>query len=314
MTIERDGSIYIEQLQISFPTLEGDVRAVDGITVRFACGQFTGVIGESGCGKSVLGQAVLGILPEYVKVRGQVLYQGYDVARQAEEMPGFYGRQFGIVPQNPGESLNPTRNILKHMQDVLRACKISDAEDSRKMEALRFFGLPDTARIFKAYPHELSGGMQQRVLCAMGTICQPRWIFADEPTKGLDEKVCGVVYENLLKIKMRKECSMLLVTHDLNLARRVCDKVAVMYAGQIVEFGSAVFTKPKHPYTQAFLASLPENGFRPMRGIAPESGETAVGCRFADRCEFCFSACRKNTPPVYNVEQTEVRCFLYAVR
>lgn len=314
MAVERDGSIYIERLQIGFPTLEGVVRAVDGITVRFACGQFTGVIGESGCGKSVLGQAVLGILPEYVRVKGRVLYQGYDVLRETSAIAGFYGRHFGIVPQNPGEALSPTRNIKKHMQDALRACAVADADDRLKTQALQFFGLSDYARIFKAYPHELSGGMMQRVLCAMSVLGNPKWVLADEPTKGLDEKNCGVVYENLLKIKARQTCSMLLITHDLQLARQVCDKVAVMYSGQVVECGEAVFARPRHPYTQAFFASLPENGFQPMRGRAPDLGALPEGCKFAPRCSHCSARCRGEAPPVYTVEGAEVRCHLYAAR
>lgn len=303
--------IQVRDLYVYFPVEQGLVKAVDGISIDFKWGQFTAIIGESGCGKSVLGQALLNILPGYVQQQGSIMYQECDVLHG--KLPDkFYGLEFGIVPQNPGDSLSSTRKIAKQMQDILDVAGISDDDNAVKIQWLQFFGLEDTARILEAYPYELSGGMQQRVLCAMSCMCRPKWILADEPTKGLDEKVCGVVYENLQKIKNTCRCGMVIITHDLKLARGVCDRVAVMYSGQILEAGCDIFTKPLHPYTQAFMASLPQNGFQPMAGTAPSPTDTLAGCKFAPRCPYVSERCLKKVPPVYKAGDTMVRCFLYA--
>lgn len=307
-----DNDIHINGLHVQIPTSYGAVKAVDDINIKFEHKSFTAIIGESGCGKSVLGQAILGILPEYVGKLGEILYHGQNVLNNAENIDGFYGKDFGIVPQHPGEALNPFRKIGKQMQDVLNVVNIVDSDNTYKKACLKIFGLNDVERILKMYPHELSGGMQQRVLCAMGISCNPKWILADEPTKGLDGEVCKTVYHNLLCIKKRQQHGMIIITHDINLARYVCDYVAVMYAGQILEFGKDIFNFPKHPYTKAFLKSLPENGFQSMIGKAPMPGEHLYGCRFAKRCLYCQKQCLEELPAMYDVDNTKVRCFLYA--
>ena len=304
-------NIQVQNLYVYFPVEQGMVKAVDGISIDFVWGQFTAIIGESGCGKSVLGQALLNILPGYVRQKGSILYQGCDILRGG--LPDkFYGQEFGIVPQNPGDSLSSTRKIIKQMQDILDVNGVSDGDNAIKIKWLQFFGLADTSRILEAYPYELSGGMQQRVLCAMSCMCQPKWILADEPTKGLDERVCGVVYENLQKIKAAANCGMVIITHDLKLARDVCDRVAVMYSGQILEAGRDIFERPLHPYTKAFMASLSQNGFQPMAGTAPSPSDNLVGCKFAPRCPYASERCLKQTPQMYKAGDTMVRCFLYA--
>lgn len=303
--------IQVRDLYVYFPVEQGLVKAVDGINIDFAWSKFTAIIGESGCGKSVLGQALLNILPEYVQQQGGIIYQRHDILH--DKLPNkFYGLEFGIVPQNPGDSLSSTRKIVKQMQDVLDVAGIADSDDAVKIKWLKFFGLADTKRILQSYPYELSGGMQQRVLCAMSCMCHPKWILADEPTKGLDERVCGVVYDNLQKIKVAANCGMVIITHDLKLAQQVCDMVAVMYSGQILEAGEHIFTKPLHPYTQAFMKSLPQNGFQPMAGTAPSPADNLAGCKFAPRCPYASEHCRKEIPPVYKTGDTMVRCFLYA--
>ena len=305
-------NIKVEDLYVYFPVEQGYVRAVDGINLIFQWGKMTAIIGESGCGKSILGQALLNILPDYVEQRGKIIYQGVDVVGNPKGVAQFYGQEFGIVPQNPGDSLNPVRKIGKQFNDILQALGKQDSDDVLKTKWLHFFGLEAVDRVLEAYPHELSGGMQQRVLCAMSCCGQPKWILADEPTKGLDEQVCAVVYDNLLKIKAQGNCGMMIITHDLHLAQQVCDSIAVMYSGQIVEAGREIFTRPLHPYTQAFLASLPENGFQTMAGSAPAPTDKLNGCKFAPRCPYCLECCRHEVPPVYQVGKTQVRCFRYA--
>lgn len=304
--------ITIKNLHVSFPVKTGQVKAVDNISVAFKHGQITGLIGESGCGKSVLGQAILGILPEYVQRRGQIFYRDANIFEDNTVIPNFYGQEFALIPQNPGEALNPLRKIGKQFNDILLTAAINDPDDNYKISLLQFFGLDDCQRVLSAYPHELSGGMLQRVLGAMSICCSPVWLLADEPTKGLDETACAVVYENLGKIKTKKALGMLVITHDLQLAHSLCDTVAVMYAGQLVEYGPHVLTAPKHPYTQAFLAALPENGFQPLPGLPPAPQDKLQGCRFALRCKNSMLRCHKEAPPASTVEAAEIRCFLYA--
>ena len=227
--------LVLHQLYVHFPVTGGLVRAVDGVDICFRHQQITGIIGESGCGKSVLGQAILGILPDYVARSGNIFYRSTDILADNTSLPGFYGQQIALIPQNPGDSLNPLRTIGRQFGDILQTAGLNDKTNQRKQQLLTFFGLPDAERVLAAYPHELSGGMLQRVLCAMSICCSPLWLLADEPTKGLDETACGVVYENLQKIKTSQSLGMLIITHDLQLARSICADIAVMYAGQIVE-------------------------------------------------------------------------------
>ena len=234
--------LVLHQLYVHFPVPGGLVRAVDGVDICFRHQQITGIIGESGCGKSVLGQAILGILPDYVARSGNIFYRSTDILADNTSLPGFYGQQIALIPQNPGDSLNPLRTIGRQFDDILQTAGFNDKTNQRKQQLLTFFGLPDAERVLAAYPHELSGGMLQRVLCAMSICCSPLWLLADEPTKGLDETACGVVYENLQKIKTSQSLGMLIITHDLQLARSICADIAVMYAGQIVEYGPQVLT------------------------------------------------------------------------
>lgn len=301
-------SIEVKNLCAYFPTAQGEVKAADGITASFSPNAFTAVVGESGCGKSVLGQAILGILPSYVKTSGEVNFMGHNLLEALPE--NFYGGIMGVVPQNPSESLNPIRTVKKQMLDALG--RTDEAALDLLIEKLAFFGLNDFERVLSSYPHELSGGMQQRVLCAMAFLKSPKWILADEPTKGLDEVTASVVYENLAKIKAAKNCGMIMITHDITLARTICDKAAVMYAGELLEYGDEVFSSPKHPYTKAFVAALPENGFVPLEGMAPSPRDNVSGCKFASRCSSCMQRCRTQRPDEYEVDGAKLRCFLYA--
>lgn len=219
---------------------------------------------------------------------------------------------FGIIPQNPSESLNPVRKIGKQMQDVLDVHQMADSDNSYKKQCLRLFGLEEAERVLAAYPHELSGGMLQRVLCAMAVSSKPEWILADEPTKGLDEQVGAVVRKNLLTIKQDLHLSMLIITHDIALAQEVCDDVLVMYAGQVLEHNMDIWQKPLHPYTQDFLQALPQNGLQVIPGKAPVPGESFSGCKFATRCPYCKTRCKEEVPAMQQVGDAEVRCFLYA--
>ena len=309
-----NSDIYIKNLQIKFPQNNNYVNIIDDISIHFASDLFIGIIGESGCGKSILGEAIIGNLPDYVKVEGSICYKNINLLTERTKIKNFYTDEFGVIPQNPSESLNPLRNIRKQMDDVLLVGTTNEklnTDNTYKQKLLTFFGLKNTTEILKKYIFELSGGMQQRVVCAMGILNQPRWILADEPTKGLDERTCQVVYTNLAKIKNDKKHSMLIITHDLKLVKNICDKVAVMYAGQIVEYGDDILKHPLHPYTKSLLASLPENGFQ-INTIKNDENLDFFGCKFARYCKYCSKQCREKIPDMYDVKNTKVRCFLYA--
>lgn len=297
-------SLEIKNLSVGFKLPQGVFYAVDDVSIKLSAGKFTAIIGESGCGKSVLGQAVLNILPQGVVKKGAVFYKGERVQSILSA--------FGIIPQNPSGSLNPVRKIGRQMQDILDVYAIKDADNAYKRQCLRLFGLQEAVRVLAAYPHELSGGMLQRVLCAMAVSTKPAWILADEPTKGLDEQVGAIVRENLLTIKHDLHLSMLVITHDIALAQEVCDDVLVMYAGQILEYNTDLWQKPLHPYSQGFLQALPQNGLQVIPGKAPVPRESFYGCKFAARCPHCMKRCREQRPEMYQVGDAQVRCFLYA--
>ena len=300
-------NISIQNFAVAFRVGNNWLNAINGITTFFEAGKYTAIIGESGCGKSVLGQGILGILPDGVKRSGEILYGEKNLTYQIQR------RLFGIIPQNPSDSLNPVRRIHKQFQDLLDVAGIKDDKHTYKSQWLQFFGLEDVKRILQAYPYELSGGMLQRVLCAMAISTKPRWLLADEPTKGLDETNSAIALENLLKMKHELTTGMIVITHDIKLARDVCDVVMIMYAGQVMERSSNFFTKPLHPYSQSFLQALPENGLHTIPGKAPVPGTKQIGCCFAERCPHCFKRCLEEQPELYTLNNgNQVRCFLYA--
>lgn len=304
----------VEQLHVAFHVPSGIVQVIEDLSVCFKYGKTTGIIGESGCGKSVVGLALFGLLPHYAKVKGHIYYEGLDVlSAPFSKVQSYLGREWGVIPQSPTEALNPVRNIKKQFDDIGENAGRGTFSKQEVCDILGLFGLQDGARILKAYPHELSGGMLQRVLCAMAVCCNPAWVLADEPTKGLDREAFAAVYQNLQKLKTLKTKSMMIITHDLDLVKVLCDEVVVMYAGEIVEINDTLLRKPLHPYTQAFLKALPENGFQPMHGRSPELNEHIIGCKFAARCAASRKRCREEHPDLYEIDAVnKVRCFLYA--
>ena len=306
--------IFINNAEVHFRVASGVVRAIDQVSVRFVAGKITGLIGESGCGKSILGLSILGLLPPYAHVTGDILYGGMHIlSASRKELRALRGRNIGFIPQSPAESLNTVRRVGSQLDEALRLVeKNSERRWQRALDLLRGFGFGDPERIMRAYPFELSGGMQQRVLCAIGVCCSPNWVMADEPTKGLDKALCDQVRETLLSLRSFGVDSMLVITHDLDLAENLCDVIAIMYAGQIVEIGERVLENPRHPYTQAYLSALPRNGMRPIDGIPPAPWDEFPGCRFAPRCGYATGRCRMECPGAYTGASGMVRCFQYA--
>lgn len=337
MRRDRDEHLRIEDAVVYFPVKSGTVRAVDHVTATFYAGEITGLIGESGCGKSVLGMAVLGLLPAYAQVEGGVWLEGQNLfALKPGQMRRLRGRKIGLIPQNPADSFNPVRRIKGQIEEGLRIGAARTEREAGEAPGpertgrtarrqahgsagspeglLQEFGFSreDAARVAHAYPFELSGGMLQRAAAAMGTASKPEWIIADEPSKGLDEALRRQLYQTLLLVKERGAKGMLIITHDLELAATLCDRLAVMYSGEIVEMGKNILTDPRHPYTQGLLASLPQNGMQPMKGSAPAPGEQMAGCKFAARCPHAMARCFEQKPEGYPLSDRIVRCFLYA--
>jgi len=306
--------IIIQNTTVHFAVSSVSVKAVDHVSATFRSGQITGLIGESGCGKSVLGLAILGLLPSYAQVSGDIFYCGINTVKASlRQLRTLRGRKIGLIPQNPNDSLNPVRRIGVQLDEALMI--VDKNKKSRRLKAeslLKSFGFDDPGRILRAYPFELSGGMQQRVLCAIGISCSPRWVLADEPTKGLDIDLREQVCQTLSSLKLHGVNGMIVITHDLVLAEKLCNCVAVMYSGEILEMGQDVLKIPLHPYTQAFLDSLPQNGMKPMLGIPPVPGESINGCKFATRCSHRTARCTTEKPDSYKHGARMVRCFLYA--
>ena len=302
----------VQELSVSFHVRGERVPVLHDMSIHLTQGGVTGIIGESGSGKSVFGEALFGLLPESAEIRGKVQFDGKDVfALTQREKNSLWGNVWGLVPQLPQEALSPLRTIDGHLRDVRCGAGMKPLTQEKAAELLRSFELAEPERVLRSYPHELSGGMLQRVLCAMAAACCPAWILADEPTKGLDEDVREAVGRSLARMAERTRCTLLVITHDIALAHSICDHLIVMYEGEIVELlAVAPEFAAHHPYTQALLRALPENGFEALPLQAEISDDAGSGCRFAPRCTHADVRCRRERPSLYAAGK--VRCFLYA--
>jgi peptide/nickel transport system ATP-binding protein len=276
-----------------------------GISLSIAPGEILGIVGETGCGKSLTGLAVLGLLPSGARLRGQIFVDG--VQRNLED-PGnesIRGRIISLVFQNPGTAFNPVFTLGSQMLDVLNrheriGRKAAQAKILRQLELVR---LPDPERVFGSYPHELSGGMLQRVMIAMALLCQPRLLILDEPTTALDVTVAQQILALILELRDSFDFGVMLITHNLGVVRDVCDRVAVLYAGRVVEMGPTeiVLESSRHPYTRGLLGALPsrESLGHPLiaiPGSVPSNLLAITGCSFANRCAYAIDECRSVDP------------------
>lgn len=309
--------IEIRNLSVSFQDGGETVHAMEGVNAYFPAGSVTGLIGESGSGKSLLGMSILGLLSGQARVDGTCMYKGMDLYRLPEkEMQEIRGKEISLIPQNPTESLNPIRRIGKQLTECMNVHGNKDKQlaDTRRDEFLRRFGFPDPDRINCSYSFQLSGGMNQRVISAMGLMNRPKWVIADEPTKGLDAILRRQVYQILKEISETDTEGMIVITHDIALAEALCDRLMVLYKGSIMEVGDTrtILEHPAHPYTKGLVASLPEKGMNPI-GRAVRKNEGNSGCSFYPRCPYAADACKNGPVPEAELpDGRKVRCVLYA--
>jgi peptide/nickel transport system ATP-binding protein len=316
--------LRVEDLVTSFHTDDGVVRAVDGVSFDLPDGGTLGVVGESGCGKSVTSLSIMRLLPEPAGVieRGRILFDGKDLARLPEkEMRSLRGNRISMIFQEPMTTLNPVHRIGQQIGEAVRLHRGASRKEAREraIEMLRLVGIPAPAQRADAYPHELSGGMRQRVVIAMALACEPRLLIADEPTTALDVTIQAQILELLVKLKDEMGMSILFITHDLGVVAELTDQVLVMYAGKVVERAptAALFREPLHPYTKGLLASVPGFGategkkrLPTIAGMVPDLRKLPRGCRFQDRCGQVMERCREAEPPLVPIDaDREVACF-----
>jgi oligopeptide/dipeptide ABC transporter ATP-binding protein len=305
-------ALRVVELSTTFRTHSGDVEAVRSVSFEVEPGETLVLLGESGSGKSVTARSIMRLHGPRAKIEGEVMLAGESLLElDAEHMRRIRGDRVAMVPQDPSAALDPLRRIGKQITEVLLLHKICDSKSSAKARALdllRQVGLPDPARAYRSYPHELSGGMRQRAVIAIGISCDPAVIIADEPTTALDVTVQAQILDLFADLQRRLDTALLMVTHDVLVAADIADVVAVMYAGRIVETGPAreVLDQPRHPYTKALLGALPRPGINrgnleSIPGAPPVAGQHFDGCAFADRCSFVEESCREKVPPLLQV-------------
>ncbi|MDD9304652.1 MAG: ABC transporter ATP-binding protein [Desulfobacter sp.] len=307
--------LKVEDLVVSFGSDQGDLRAVDHVSFSLKKGQVLGIAGESGCGKSVTALSIVRLLPKPAAMilNGRILYQENDLlALPIEKMHNIRGRKISMIFQEPMTALNPVHSIGRQMIEVyeLHFSTMSSAQMVlASVQMLEQVGIPDPEQVMGKYPHQLSGGMRQRVMIAMALACEPDILIADEPTTALDVTVQAQIMDLIIGLKEKIKMSVILITHDLGVIAENCDDVVVMYAGQIAEIAGVgqLFKDPCHPYTQGLLASIPSRAkvakkhLPTIAGNVPPLSKMPKGCRFSDRCPLKKEICLVQTPNLGSV-------------
>ncbi len=320
--------LEIKNLQTQFPTRAGIVKAVNDVSFYIDEGELLGLVGESGCGKSITALSIMRLISAPGKiVGGEVLFKGENLLQFSDEkMRGIRGNDIAMIFQDPMTSLNPVFTVGEQIAEALRLHRNLNKKDAldAAIEAMKEVAMPAPERRIKDYPHQLSGGMRQRVMIAMALACNPELLIADEPTTALDVTIQAQILELLDELRTTRKLAVLLITHDLGVVAEVADRVCVMYTGKIVEESGVdeIFEKPKHPYTQGLLRSVPklrgkgeakETRLSTIEGTVPSPTNLPDGCHFAPRCAFCMEGiCTHGEIPLYNLENdVKVRCVLY---
>ncbi|CQR57016.1 ABC transporter ATP-binding protein [Paenibacillus sonchi] len=315
--------LEVSGLCTEFSTAAGTIRAVDGISLSVRKGETLGIVGESGCGKSITSLSIMQLLPKRISriAAGQIRFEGKDMLKMpVKEVRGIRGNRIAMIFQEPMTSLNPVFKIGRQISESARFhLKLSKKEaDERAVEMLRKVGIPRPEKIAQQYAHQLSGGMRQRVMIAMAMVCSPQLLIADEPTTALDVTIQAQILDLMRELQQTEGMSILMITHDLGVVAEMCDRVVIMYAGQIVEEAdvATLFGKPLHPYTQGLLASLPQlagenDRLTSIPGQVPNPANLPSGCRFAPRCPAAVDRCWAERPELLEIRPGHsCRCLL----
>lgn len=315
----------VKQLKVHFNTERGKVTAVNGVSFTVQEGEIIGIVGESGCGKSVMSQSILRLLEhtDSVAYEGEVYFDGQELLSMPQsQLRALRGSSISMIFQDPLTSLNPVYTIGEQIEETLKLHqKLSKKEARQKaIEMLRLTGIPSPDKRVDNYPHELSGGMQQRAMIAMALSCEPRLLIADEPTTALDVTIQAQILDLIVELNRRLGMGVLFITHDLGVVSEICTSVKVMYLGQIVEETTTegLFAQPLHPYTQGLIKSIPrldgnrDEKLHVIEGTVPSLNNIPQGCKFATRCAFADETCRQEEPPMYDVNgEHRVKCWHY---
>jgi peptide/nickel transport system ATP-binding protein len=315
--------LSVRGLKTHFFNADGVTRAVDGVSFEVSAGETLGIVGESGCGKSVTALSVMRLLPERLarSVAGEVIFEGRDLlALDETAMRAIRGNRIAMIFQEPMTSLNPLLRVGEQIAEALRIHTGVDRQAARAkaVEMLRLVRIPDAERRLDDYPHRFSGGMRQRVMIAMALACDPRLLIADEPTTALDVTIQAQILKLLLELKARSQAAVILITHDLGVVAETCQRVIVMYAGRKIEEApvEALFDAPAHPYTRGLMAATPRRGLGVTKrlaeipGLVPSLREPITGCAFAPRCPLADERCRRESPSLGEIAPGHaVACF-----
>ena len=328
MTPKNGHLLEVNDLRTYFDTEDGVVKAVDGISFLLRRGETLGIVGESGSGKSVTNLSIIRLVPDPPGkiVSGEVIFDGQDILLlPRDEVRKIRGCRIAMIFQDPMTSLNPVFTVGEQIAEALRLHRKLSKKEARRaaIEAMREVAIPDPSRRVDDYPHQLSGGMRQRVMIAMALACDPKLLIADEPTTALDVTIQAQILELLDELRKQRDLAVLLITHDLGVVAEVADRVAVMYTGRIVEESPVdeLFARPKHPYTEGLLRSVPKltsehvarkERLETIEGTVPRPTDLPPGCHFAPRCSHRMPRCTEGEIPLYQLENSvQVRCVLY---
>ena len=315
--------LKVENLVTTFDSKKGVVRAVDGVSFTVEAGKILGIVGESGCGKSVTSLSIMRLLPDQIGkiAEGSILFEGRDLTKLSEkDMVKIRGNKIAMIFQDPMTSLDPVMTIGKQLVETILAHEKMDKKAAwqRAVDMLKQVNIPEPERRMKEYPHQLSGGMRQRIMIAMGLLCDPALLIADEPTTALDVTIQAQILDLMKQLRDKFNTAIILITHDMGVVADMADDILVMYAGRVMERAGAVelFTHPLHPYTKALLKSIPRldkevDKLHTISGSVPSPYDMPKGCKFCDRCDYCTERCRQEEPELLDVDGHLVRCFNY---
>ena len=316
--------LEVKNLKTYFYTDDGVVKSVDGVSFSVEKGKTLGIVGESGCGKSITSLSIMQLVetPPGKIVDGEIIYEGEDLLKKnKEEMRKIRGGQIAMIFQEPMTSLNPVFTVGEQIMEALRIHTDLDKHQAkeRAIEMLKLVKIPLAEKRFNEYPHQLSGGMRQRVMIAMALSCNPKLLICDEPTTALDVTIQAQILDLINELKEKLGTSIMMITHDLGVIAEVADDVMVMYAGRVVEYGSAdaIYESPKHPYTAGLMDCIPklsdadDKRLSVIEGMVPSFDQMPKGCAFCPRCTEAKKICAENVPELVEVDGQKVRCFKY---